>query len=85
MTILFEQPALIIFAFVMIGLLAGFVKGAVGFAMPMIMVSGLGTLLSPELAIATLICLRSPPICYRLFALVFARPTNRPRSTGFIC
>ena len=55
MTILFEQPALIIFAFVMIGLLAGFVKGAVGFAMPMIMVSGLGTLLSPELAIATLI------------------------------
>ena len=55
MTILLEQPALIIFAFVMIGLLAGFVKGAVGFAMPMIMVSGLGTLLSPELAIATLI------------------------------
>jgi uncharacterized membrane protein YfcA len=55
MAILFEQPALIILAFVTVGLIAGFVKGAVGFAMPMIMVSGLGTLLSPELAIATLI------------------------------
>ena len=38
-----------------ITLLAGFVKGAVGFAMPMIMISGLGSFLSPELALAALI------------------------------
>ncbi len=38
-----------------ITLLAGFVKGAVGFAMPMIMVSGLGSFLRPELALAALI------------------------------
>lgn len=34
--------------------LAGFVKGAVGFAMPMIMLSGLGTLWPPEIALAAL-------------------------------
>jgi len=34
---------------------AGFVKGAVGFAMPMIMVSGLGSFLPAEIAIAGLI------------------------------
>ncbi|XWN32273.1 MAG: sulfite exporter TauE/SafE family protein [Devosia sp.] len=42
-------------AILLITLLAGFVKGAVGFAMPMIMVSGLGTVLAPELALAALI------------------------------
>lgn len=36
-------------------LAAGFVKGAVGFAMPMIMVSGLGSFMPPEIAIASLI------------------------------
>lgn len=36
-------------------LLAGFVKGAVGFAMPMIMISGLGSFMAPELALAGLI------------------------------
>lgn len=36
-------------------LFAGVVKGAVGFAMPMIMVSGLGSFLSPEAAVAALI------------------------------
>ena len=35
--------------------LAGFIKGAVGFAMPMIMVSGLGSVFAPEFAIAALI------------------------------
>ncbi|RAI03286.1 hypothetical protein DLJ53_01840 [Acuticoccus sediminis] len=35
--------------------LAGFVKGTVGFAMPMVMVSGIGSFLSPELALAALI------------------------------
>ena len=35
--------------------LAGFIKGVVGFAMPMILVSGLSTFLAPELALAGLI------------------------------
>ncbi|PRX35441.1 hypothetical protein SAMN05216257_10280 [Meinhardsimonia xiamenensis] len=34
---------------------AGFVKGAVGFAMPMIMISALGSVLRPDLALAALI------------------------------
>ncbi|WP_116131294.1 sulfite exporter TauE/SafE family protein [Tropicimonas sp. IMCC34043] len=38
-----------------IAFLAGFVKGTAGFAMPMIMVSGLASFLSPELALAGLI------------------------------
>lgn len=42
-------------AALLIALLAGFVKGATGFAMPMIMLSGLGSFLSPELALAGLI------------------------------
>ncbi len=35
--------------------LAGFVKGAVGFAMPMILISGLSSLVSPEIALAGLL------------------------------
>ncbi|MGJ8582552.1 MAG: sulfite exporter TauE/SafE family protein [Marinosulfonomonas sp.] len=38
-----------------ITIVAGFVKGAIGFAMPMIMISGLGSFLPPELALAALI------------------------------
>ncbi len=38
-----------------IALLAGIVKGVVGFAMPMIMISGLGSVISPELALGGLI------------------------------
>lgn len=38
-----------------ITLFAGFVKGAVGFAMPMIMISGLSAVLPPEMAVAGLI------------------------------
>ncbi|MCR8824937.1 sulfite exporter TauE/SafE family protein [Pseudosulfitobacter koreensis] len=38
-----------------IALLAGFVKGVVGFAMPMIFVSGLSTFLAPDLALAMLL------------------------------
>ncbi|KAF0675551.1 sulfite exporter TauE/SafE family protein [Profundibacterium mesophilum] len=38
-----------------ITLAAGFVKGAVGFAMPMLMISGLGSVLAPELALAAII------------------------------
>ena len=39
----------------LVGLLAGLVKGVVGFAMPMVMISGLSTVVSPELALAGLI------------------------------
>jgi hypothetical protein len=38
-----------------VGLFAGLVKGMVGFGMPMIMISGLSTVLPPELALAGLI------------------------------
>ena len=36
-------------------ILAGFVKGAVGFAMPMIMISALGSFMAPDIALAALI------------------------------
>ena len=42
-------------AIVLVTILAGVVKGATGFAMPMVMISGLGSLLPPELALASLI------------------------------
>jgi len=42
-------------AVVAIASIAGFVKGAVGFAMPMILVSGLGSVFAPEIALAALI------------------------------
>jgi uncharacterized membrane protein YfcA len=45
----------IILAAAAIGAVAGFVKGAVGFAMPMIMISGLASLLPGELALAIII------------------------------
>lgn len=38
-----------------VAVFAGVVKGAVGFAMPMILISGLGTFLAPEVALAALI------------------------------
>ncbi|MFV0359306.1 sulfite exporter TauE/SafE family protein [Tropicimonas sp.] len=38
-----------------VAFLGGFVKGAVGFAMPMIMISGLASFMAPELALAGLI------------------------------
>lgn len=48
------SPAIL--AFILgITVLAGFVKGAVGFAMPMIMISGFATFLPPDLALAALI------------------------------
>ena len=39
----------------LVAAVAGVIKGMVGFAMPMIMISGLGMILSPELALAGLI------------------------------
>ena len=47
-------PAVLALAFG-ITLVAGIVKGAIGFAMPLIMVSGLSTLLDPKIAIAAII------------------------------
>lgn len=38
-----------------VAMLAGFVKGVVGFAMPMIMISGLSSFMAPELALAGLV------------------------------
>ncbi|WP_371225477.1 sulfite exporter TauE/SafE family protein [Roseovarius sp. 2305UL8-3] len=42
------------FAF-LVALVAGFIKGVVGFAMPMLLISGLSSVMSPELALAGLI------------------------------
>ncbi|MDA8585616.1 sulfite exporter TauE/SafE family protein [Rhodobacteraceae bacterium] len=46
---------LVLTSALMLGLVAGLVKGMTGFALPMILVSGLGSILSPELALAGLI------------------------------
>ncbi len=43
------------YAALVIGLCAGFVKGVVGFALPLILISGLTTFMAPELALAGLI------------------------------
>lgn len=53
-TIFGISPLFFAAAFV-ITLFGGFVKGAVGFAMPMIMISGMGSFLPPETALAALI------------------------------
>lgn len=48
------SPQIVLFAFA-VTLLGGFVKGAVGFAMPLIMISGMGILIPPDLVIAAII------------------------------
>ena len=53
--IMAEMPLGLMCAAAGITFLAGFVKGAVGFAMPMIMISGLGSLMPPEIALAALL------------------------------
>lgn len=50
----FLAPAGFVLAFV-VALVAGTIKGLVGFAMPMIMVSGLSSIMAPDLALAGLI------------------------------
>lgn len=56
MEILFGGESATVFALACaITLFAGFVKGAVGFAMPLIMISAFGSFLPPELALAGLI------------------------------
>jgi len=48
------DAGLIIYAFA-VAVAAGLVKGLVGFAMPMVLISGLGSVMAPELALAWLI------------------------------
>ena len=43
------------YAALAIGLCGGFVKGVVGFALPLVLISGLTTFMAPELALAGLI------------------------------
>lgn len=50
-----ELPVEILGIAVAITLFAGFVKGAVGFAMPLIMVSGLTSIMDPAVAVAAII------------------------------
>lgn len=53
--LIFSLPLSVwVFAFA-VALMAGLIKGVVGFAMPMILISGLGSVMSPELALAGLI------------------------------
>ncbi len=48
------SPAVFAFACA-VTVLAGFVKGAVGFAMPLIMISGMGILIPPEIVVAGIV------------------------------
>jgi len=54
-TALPEMAGWMLAAAALVTVLGSFVKGAVGFAMPMIMISGFGSFLAPELALAGLI------------------------------
>ncbi len=55
MGILETLPLLTLFLAFAIVLVAGVVKGAIGFAMPLIIVSGLSSLMDPKLAVAAII------------------------------
>ena len=48
------SPELLVFAFA-VTLVAGVVKGAIGFAMPLIMISGMGILIDPKVVVAGII------------------------------
>lgn len=48
------EPSLLIAA-LSVGLIAGIVKGVVGFALPVVLVSGIGAFLAPEMAIASIV------------------------------
>ncbi len=48
-------PSAVLAFAVAVTLLGGFVKGAVGFAMPLVMISGMGILIDPELVVACII------------------------------
>tara|TARA_R110000851_G_scaffold199178_1_gene350222 strand:- start:693 stop:1115 length:423 start_codon:yes stop_codon:yes gene_type:complete len=59
----FITPEQMMFAFA-IAMVAGFIKGVVGFAMPLILISGLITFLPPDVALAGLIL---PTVTTNLF------------------
>lgn len=48
------SPFVFVFSCVVV-LVGGFVKGAVGFALPLIMISGMGILIDPEIVVAALV------------------------------
>lgn len=54
-TIILDLPVWVLAASVAITLFAGTVKGAIGFALPLIMISGLSSIMEPQLALASLI------------------------------
>ncbi len=55
MGMLADTSTMLLLVSLLIVLFAGFVKGAVGFAMPMILISGIGSIMPAEVAIAALI------------------------------
>ena len=61
-----------------IAVFAGFVKGAVGFALPMVMISGLGSFLAPEIALAALIL---PAVTTNLIQSGAAQPHLSSKTT----
>lgn len=63
-----------------ISLFAGFVKGAVGFAMPMIMISAFSAYLPPELALAGLIL----PTLFTNLSQAFRQGLAAARDTAFV-
>lgn len=54
-SILTDLPASILILAICITLFAGTVKGAIGFALPLIMISGLSSIMDPQLAVAGII------------------------------
>ena len=73
------QPELLVLCFG-ITLVAGFVKGAVGFAMPMIMISGLGSFMAPDIALAALIIPTVAANLFQAFRGGFAAAVQAARS-----
>lgn len=54
-SIILDLPVWVLVMSVAITLFAGTVKGAIGFALPLIMISGLSSIMEPQLALASLI------------------------------
>lgn len=66
------SPGILVFAFA-IGVFGGFIKGAVGFALPLVLVSGLTTIMDPLLAIAGLVV---PTVATNLVQAMRAGPAD---------
>ena len=76
-------PELFLFACA-VTFLGGFVKGAVGFAMPLIMVSGMGIAIAPELIIAGIVLPIVVAIFCRSGAPVWGRRATQWSNIGAI-